>query len=64
MVRDRSRKLSEEGAALSEKFWRISLYVTDDTIAQIYVTKSLVKYREMVENLVTFSSAIYNEVTN
>ena len=33
MVRDRSRKLSEEGAALSEKFWRISLYVTDDTIA-------------------------------
>ena len=37
MVRDRSRKLSEEGAALSEKFWRISLYVTDDTIAQIYV---------------------------
>ena len=43
MVRDRSRKLSEEGAALSEKFWPISLYVTDDTIAQIYVTKSLVK---------------------
>ena len=30
-------------ATLLEKFWRISLYVTDDAIAKLYVTKSLVK---------------------
>ena len=30
-----------------DKFWRILLYVTDD--AKLYVTKSLVKYREMIE---------------
>ena len=28
---------------LLEKFWRISLYVTDDAIAKLYVTYSLVK---------------------
>ena len=28
---------------LLEKFWRISLYVTDEAIAKLYVTKSLVK---------------------
>ena len=28
---------------LLEKFWRISLYVTDDAIAKLYVTLSLVK---------------------
>ena len=38
---------------LLEKFWRISLYVIDDAIAKLYVTKSLVKKRVMVENLVT-----------
>ena len=36
-----------------ERFWRISLYVIDDAIAKLYVTKSLVKKRVMVENLVT-----------
>ena len=35
-------------------FWRIWLYVTDDAIAKLYVTYSLVKWREMVENLVTY----------
>ena len=28
---------------LLEKVWRISLYVTDDAIAELYVTLSLVK---------------------
>ena len=28
---------------LLDKFWRISLYVTDDAIAKLYVTYSLVK---------------------
>ena len=27
-------------ATLLEQFWRISLYVTDDTIAKHYVTQS------------------------
>ena len=42
--------------SLLEKFWRILLYVyvTDDAIAQLYLTKSLVKLRKMVENLVTY----------
>ena len=31
------------------------LFVTDDAIAQLYVTYSLVKWRETVENLVTYS---------
>ena len=30
-------------AALLDKFWWISLYVTDESIAKLYVTKSLVK---------------------
>ena len=30
-----------------------SLFVTDDSIAKLYVTLSLVKEREMVENFVT-----------
>ena len=29
--------------ALLEKCWQISLYFTDDAIAKLYVTKSLVK---------------------
>ena len=29
---------------LVEKFWRISLYLTDDAIAMLYVTYSFVKY--------------------
>ena len=28
---------------LVEKFWRISLYLTDDAIAKLYVTQSFVK---------------------
>ena len=35
---------------LLEKFWQMSMYVTDDAIAKLYVTKTLVKW--MVE---TFS---------
>ena len=34
--------------SLLEKFWQISLYVTDDAIAKPYVTE-----REMVESFVT-----------
>ena len=34
---------------------RISLYVTDDAIARLYMTKMFVKYRGMVQNLVTYS---------
>ena len=37
---------------LLEKFWRISLYLTDDAIAKLYVTESFVKYREMVNNFI------------
>ena len=33
----------EEGAALFEKCWWISLYMTDDAIAKLYVSSSLVK---------------------
>ena len=33
--------------------------MTDDAISKLYVTKSLVKYREMVEHLV-----IYVELSN
>ena len=29
--------------ALLGRFWRITLYFTDDAIAKLYVTKSLVK---------------------
>ena len=32
---------------LLEKFWQNLLYVTDDAIANLYVTQSLVKYREI-----------------
>ena len=42
--------------ALLENFWRISLYVTDDAIAKLYVTQSLVKYREIVDTFVTIAS--------
>ena len=35
---------------LLEKFWRISLYVTDDDIAKLYATYKLSKKLEMVEN--------------
>ena len=34
-------------------FWWISLYVTNDAIAKLFVTKSLVKKMENLENLVT-----------
>ena len=37
----------------TEKFGRISLYVTDDANAKFYETKCLVKSREIIENLVT-----------
>ena len=30
-------------STLLEKFWRISLYMTDDAISKLYVTKSSVK---------------------
>ena len=39
--------------ALLEIFWRSSLNETDDAKAKLHVTKSLVKQREIVENLVT-----------
>ena len=32
-------KIFKISAALSEKFWRISLNVTDDAIAELYETK-------------------------
>ena len=32
-----------EAYSLLEKFWRISLYVTDDAFARLYVTESLVQ---------------------
>ena len=37
--------------ALLEKCWQISLYFTDDAIAKLYVTKSLVKQREIASSL-------------
>ena len=40
---------------LLEKFWRISLSLTDDATAKLYVAQSLVKERKMVENFVTRS---------
>ena len=39
---------------LLNKFRGISLYVADDVIAKLYGTKSLVKERAMVDNLVTY----------
>ena len=45
--------LEEEPITLLEKFLRISLYVTDDAIANFYETKCLGKSREIIENLVT-----------
>ena len=41
-------------STLLEKFWRISLYVTDDAFSKLYVTQNLVKLREMVESFVTY----------
>ena len=38
-----------------EKFWRISLYLTDDAIAKLFVKFSHIQYRETVENFVTWS---------
>ena len=45
--------MEEEPITLLEKFLRISLYVTDDAIANFYETKCSVKSREIIENLVT-----------
>ena len=45
-------------SALLEKCmadYAVSLDVTDDAIAKLYVLKSFVKYREMIENFVTLS---------
>ena len=44
-----------QNLTLLEKFLGILLNVTDDAIANLYVTKSLVIYiyKEMVENLAT-----------
>ena len=42
-----------EAAALLEKFWRISLYLTDDAIAKLFVKLSLVKKGKMVEHIIT-----------
>ena len=43
-------------STLLKKFWWIFaiLYVTDDAIAKLFVSKSLIKKREMVENLATY----------
>ena len=40
---------TREVHALLEMFWRISLYLADDVIAELYVTYSFVKWRETVE---------------
>ena len=40
-------------AALLEKSGKISLYGTDDAIAKLYVTKSLVTWKDMVEHFIT-----------
>ena len=52
---------------LLNKFRGISLYVANDVIAKLYGTKSLVKERAMVDNLVTYSTvelyALCNSIT-
>ena len=47
---------------LLKKFQQISQYVIDDANAKLYVTKKVVKQREMVEHLVTWRRIVIKEI--
>ena len=54
-IKHKSLKKGFKSYCTVRKPLRISLYVTDDAIARLYMTKMFVKYRGMVQNLVTYS---------